>query len=218
MSRIAWSVVAGAALVTASLLSGCNIIGAAYVVAVGPEKAPAKFTLPPEKRVLVFVDDRTSVMGRRTLRLAMAEQATKDLLANAGVKAVIEAKAGFDAAAGESASQPLDIVTLGKNAKADLVIYVTMDGFTLSRDAQTFTPLAAMRVKVLDVNAAEPRVWPADPAGYGTQTRVESTAREIPGNAAGIAAAEESLARCAGTAVAELFYSHESQRGSSAAK
>lgn len=207
--RPVWGVVAIGTLTLGAIAGGCNYIGAAYVLAHGPAKAPAAFELPKDRSVVVFVDDRGNMMGRRSLRQVLAESVTNSLMQKGEFTNVISSKAALDAASGESASAPLDIVTLGKNARADLVIYVTMDEFVLTRDGQTITPYASMRVKVLDVTKPDPRLFPKDAAGHKASTSLQLTPSQLPPGVAGRAAAEETLAAKAGNVVAELFYEHE---------
>jgi hypothetical protein len=44
------------------LVAGCNYAVPAMWIAQGPPKKPAEFTLPKDKKLVVFVDDRKSVV------------------------------------------------------------------------------------------------------------------------------------------------------------
>lgn len=198
--------------VACATLGACNILGPALYFAHGPEKAPAQFTLPKERPVVVFVDDRANYLPRRSLRLIIASQAGDHLLKAGAVKLLIEPRAAVTASTSEQPGQPLDIVTLGKSVQADVVVYAIVDGFRLSPDGQTFAPAASVRVKVIDVHDPNARVWPAKPEGETVAVQPMESVKDVPRSPAALAAAEERLAAEVGRNIAELFYEHEARR------
>lgn len=191
----------------------CNIIGPALYVAHGPDKVKALFELPKERTVVVFVDDRQSYLPRRTLRQIIADQSTHDLLGAKVVEKMIEPRGVLAASTADQPGFPTDIVTLGKSVGADLVIYVTVDGFSLSPDRQSYNPSARVRVKVVDGVNEKGRVWPDDLRGYPLDVIMGERAGAMPDSPATIIAAEDRLGAEVGRRVAELFYSHEPNVG-----
>lgn len=194
------------------LCAGCNVVGPAVMLAHGPEKTPAQFQLPEGRPVVVFIDDRSSYLPRRSLRQVIATEAGDRLLNHGGVKALIEPRAALAAVTAEQPGVPMDIVTLGKSVQAEIVVYATVTAFTISPDRASYLPSAQLRVKVIDVNHPKARIWPDDPAGHTLTVQPDVTAKELPRSPAALSAAEERLGVEVGRRLAELFYSHETYR------
>lgn len=198
-------------LAAAPWLGGCNIVAPAYYLVHGPEKTKAVHTLDAKKTTVVFIDDRQNRIPRRALRIAIGEEAEKQLLKERAVQDVVSTQSAMAAAGRDTNSGPAPIVDVGRNIKADVVIYATVDGFALSQDGATFRPEAVARVKVIDV-ASEKRVWPADDVGYVVSTVMAARPGYTPTSTGEIYKAEEELARALGTDIARLFFTHEAQR------
>jgi hypothetical protein len=192
----------------APFLAGCNIVAPAYYLIHGPEKTKKLYPLDEEKTTVVFIDDRQNRVPRRALRVAIGQEAEKTLLSQKVVKDMISAESALNAAGSDRHAHPASVSEIGADLKADIVIYATMDQFTLSTVGQSFAPLVSMRVMVIDV-AADQRLWPADEAGYPLAVRPVLTAREMPTSLAGRFQVEDELARQAGVELAQLFYNHE---------
>lgn len=192
----------------AALLPGCNVVGAAFYVVHGPEKVKKEFELEKERATVVFVDDLNSTLPRRALRQTLADQVQGELLAKKALVDMIDARSALNAAVREKPDEPMRIVDLGRAVQADVVIYVSVDAFTLSEDGQSFAPAAALRVMVTDVRA-DKRVWPADPMGRELLVRMPLSPGEMPRTQSALVEAENRLAQYAGSAVAQLFYTVE---------
>jgi len=201
-----------AALPFVAILSvpGCNIVGPAYVLIHGPEKAQALHTLEKGRPTIVFVDDRASVLPRRSTRLGIAEAAQEALLAEGALVDVIDARNALATAARETPGDPMDIAAIGRGVQAEVVIYVAVDAFELSADGQSFLPSARARVKVLDVTKTEgARLWPAEREGHPIVLQLPVRTGELPRTPAEVAAAEAGLAQQLGVAVGRLFFDYE---------
>jgi hypothetical protein len=179
---------------TAVALPGCNILGAAIVLVQGPPTTPAMHKLDKDRPTVVFVDDRANVLGRRTLRQSIAQSAQEALIKEADLKNVIDARASLATVVGETAAEPLDIVSIGKRVGAEIVIYAVVDTFTLSQDGQTFVPQATFRVKVLDVTKEQPRIWPTEREGKAITAETTQRQGVRPTNATEVLKAEQTLA------------------------
>jgi hypothetical protein len=189
-------------------LTGCNIVGAAYYIIHGPEKVPKQFDLPPDRPTIVFVDDRANRLPRRSLRQTIADTAQKTLLDSRTLTNVIDSRAALAVAAQDRYGEPKPITEIGRAVQAELVIYVTIDEFTLSPDGQSFAPSVSMRVKVIDV-IADKRMWPTDKEGFGMTTRTPAKPGYAPSSQAQLAQDEDGAARRAGTAIAQCFIKHQ---------
>jgi predicted pyridoxine 5'-phosphate oxidase superfamily flavin-nucleotide-binding protein len=198
----------GIALTTA----GCNIVGpAAYFIA-GPEKTPARYTLPIDRPTVIFIDDRKSIIPRRTLRNSVADTAQTRLLNERVVKDMIAAQSAIQAAGRDGPDGPLPASEIGRRVGADIIIVASVDSFRLTPDGSTYRPEAQMRVRVIDCKA-ESRLWPADDIGHQVITTLRTTARSTPTTTSEQFKAEEELAQAAGEELARLFYKHEREKG-----
>ncbi len=203
-----------AACACLTLMPGCNIVAPIGVLLHGPEKVPRQFTLPQERSLVVFVDDRLSRLPRRPLRSTMADQITTNLLENKVSTTIIESRAAEAAVQREKPTEPMSVTEIGRSVKADVVLHVMVDGFTLSPDGVTFSPQGKVFVRVTDT-AADVRLWPAEdpnlppskrPKGYEVVVAPRIPSSKPPASSGEIAQAEIDLAKIIGTAVAELFY------------
>lgn len=196
-------------LAAAALTSaGCNIVAPIFYLVHGPEKVKKVYTLDEKKTAVVFVDDRQSKIPRRALRVAIGEQAEKTLLREKVVKDMVMSQSALLAAGQDKQGKPISIAEIGQAVKADIVIYVAVDQFTLTQDGQSFDPFAQLRVKVIDV-AADKRLWPEDAKGYPLPIKVDAKQGMLPTTTAARYQAEDELAKEVGLQLAGLFYSHE---------
>lgn len=203
-----------AALAAAGLvLAGCNIVGPAFYFIHGPEKTKAAYTLDKQRSTVVFVDDQNSVLPRRNLRMEIAASATQTIQEEKLVDDMIDSRGAILAATRDRDSEPMSVVAVGRAVKAEVVIYAIVDRFSLSTDGVSYSPVAAVRVKIVDA-ANDTRLWPNDtyPDGFPLNVTMFEKARDRPNSAAQIAQAEVELAKETGVAIAELFFSHEVKR------
>ncbi len=209
-NRLVMILVVGLAAI--SLLPGCNIIGAGIYLVEGPATIDAKFTLPEARPTIVFVDDRANRLPRRALRQSIAETAQNTLLKKGKVTDAIDTRAVLAAAARETAAEPMDMVSLAKAAQAEILIYVTVDSFTLSPDGSTYLPQASLRVKVLDVLKEEPRLWPEEYEGFPMTVTMSERTGELPTTPAALLRSQDAFAAVVGESVAELFFEHPAKK------
>lgn len=195
---------------TAALLAmaGCNIVAPAYYIIHGPEKVAAQHELDPERPTVVFIDDRGNRLPRRAMRQTIGEAAQQALLNEKAVVDVIDTRGAMAASSQDRAGQAMSIVDIGKAVKADVVIYATVDAFTMSSDGQSYSPVASLRVKVIDV-VADKRVWPAEKEGYPLTLTFPPRTSDVPKNAAELRVAEEEVGELVGLGLAQLFYKYE---------
>jgi hypothetical protein len=189
------------------MLGACNIVGPLFVLAHGPEKAPAEYKLDREKKTVVFVDDRTNLVSRRSTRLKISAAAELQLAGQGVVKEVIRSQAIVSAASQDSHAEPKSIAELGIAVGADVVIYATVDFFGLSPDGATFQPTAQFRVKVIDTLTGE-RLWPESREGHPLLVQMNVRTEQYPQSSGELLEREAVLAEWSGERLAELFYEH----------
>lgn len=193
----------------AGVMTGCNIVGPAMILAKGPPSQAARHELNGERPTVVLIDDRLPRLGRRQLRNIIAESCQRTLLEQNILKSVIDYRAAFTIADRESPGQPLDIVTIARTVGAEIVVFATVDEFFLTPDGETMAPNGLVRVKVLDTTKESPRVWPAESEGFPLKISFNQRATPLPRTPSDIMIAENKFADQVGRAIAKLFFTHE---------
>jgi len=196
-------------LLATAALAGCNIVAPAYYVLKGPPKTAAVFDLDENRPTVVFVDDRASVLPRRSLREQIGQEAESTLLERKIIKKdqMISTLSALRTAAGERYGDAMSIGEIGNAIGAEVVIYITMDTFTISRDGVSLSPLVEARVKVIDV-ASQSRLFPPSADGFPVRIEPQTGTGQVPTSRAGRNSTENALARSLGVEVAQLFYKH----------
>lgn len=197
-----------AAAALGTIPSGCNIVAPAYFIIHGPEKVPALYELEPDRPTVIFVDDRANRLPRRSMRQTIGEAAQDALLKQKALTNVIDTRGAIAASSQDRAGQTLSIVDIGKAVGAEVVVYATVDSFTLSTDGQSYSPAATLRVKVIDV-VADSRVWPEDKEGHALALTFPTRTQDVPRTAAEIRKFEDETARLVGASLAQIFYKYE---------
>jgi hypothetical protein len=178
----------------------------------GPEKVKKLYTLDKSRPTVVFVDDRANRVPRRAIRLVLAKEAERVILKEKLVLDMISADSAMLAAGNDRYDKPMPISEIGRAVHADVLIYATVDRFTLSPDGETYAPEIVLRVKVIDATN-DARLWPDDEHGYQMSVKLPSKTATLPTSTAGRYQAEDELAKRAGWELAGLFYNHEPVHG-----
>ncbi len=192
-------------------LSACNILGPAIYFAHGPLMIEAQYEIPPERSVVIFVDDRENVLRDRSMRAAISRAAEQALLEGGAVpKGEIISSDGIAAVtAADRWGRPQGIAQVGEAVGADLVIYATIDSFGISADGTSLAPFGSMRVKVVDASDRQ-RLWPSEEQPWGqVATAVPRRDGTLPESGAARSAEEFNLAKRMGNDLAKLFVRHE---------
>lgn len=208
---------AAAATVALAMPAGCNILGPIFVAFSPPPTIKAEYQLDPKRPTVIFIDDRSNRLPRRVYRQVIAEEAQRVLLDEKSVESLIDFKAAVAATNADRSGEPMPIVEIGRAAKADVIIYVTIDAFTLSPDGQSYSPSAAVRAKVVDA-VDEKRLWPEDPAGFPLALKPIEKNDYKPRSNADVLKAETELAKRTGTAIGQLFAKHYEQESAAEGK
>ena len=189
--------------------SGCDYVAAGMYVIQGPPKIERQYELNQTRKTVVFVDDRAGAMPRKTLRRLIGQGAEETLLAEKALlpELVIPSAAAVAAVTQETRNEPMTVVEVGRAVGADVVVYVSVEKFTLSRDGAANQPFAVAYVKIFDAQSNS-RLWPEDASGRPVMYSAAASA-QLPTTLGEQAKAEEALARRLGVEVARLFFSYE---------
>ncbi len=166
MVRSALTAVLLAALAFAS--GGCAAIGWAVAAFAPPERVRAEYKPPRDKAYLVLVDDVMTPAGFETVQSDLASQ-LNDRLEQEGIafRTVDQADVMRLASTTGDFSR-LSVSEIGERLGADVVVYVHVNKFDVSRYAgsTTWNGEIESTVRVVDVHEAR-RLWPDDrPAGF----------------------------------------------------
>ncbi|MEM1329620.1 MAG: hypothetical protein AAGG07_03570 [Planctomycetota bacterium] len=194
-----------------ALMAGCNIVTPVFFAVYGPPRTQPQHELVAERATVVFVDDRSNEIARRSLRVRIAEGVQQQLLERGVLEDMIDTRATFQIASNESLNDPQPISRIGYELGASAIIYLTIDRFVLSEDNATIAPVCEARLKVLDLDNRS-REWPASPAGYPVTVRLPRPAGYAPSTNADLARLEDQLADLMALGVAQVFYEHESSQ------
>ncbi len=191
-------------------LSSCNyLVPAAYIVE-GPPSIDAQYTLPDRKTV-VFVDDRSNILSRTQLRAVIGDKVATDLMKKGLVTETIASRDAIAIARkDETVDKPIPISEIGQRVGADTIIYVQMKDFSLSDPGGVARPSATATVKVIDVTGRS-RLYPApsELTGQPVSTDMREVSNDLYQSTSGRRQIEDSLAAEIGSEVAKLFYKHE---------
>lgn len=189
-------------------VSGCNIVGPAFLLVHGPEKIPQVYDLPKERPTVIFLDDRAGHITRAPTRDRVTAAAEAALLKADAVERLLDSRAAAAFVANEPRGDLKSISEVGRAVNAEVVVYVTPELFTMSADGQTFAPTARLRVKVIDA-VADTRLWPEEREGYVFDVTAATRQGTAPTDAADLREAEDRFADLIGLRLAQLFYKHE---------
>ena len=160
----------------------------------------------------MFVDDPSSKVATRRLRLAIGEAAQEQIIRKNLIDdgLVIDARSALAATTRDREGNPLSIAEIGRAVEADQVIYVLVTDFTASPVSDQTKPYAGLRVKVIDADSAD-RLWPIeDDAGFPLRVTLPTDASAIGATTrSDTLRVQRALAERSGLAIAQLFYTVE---------
>lgn len=201
-----------AAALVGGALVGCNILAPAVFLIEGPPKVEAAYRdLDPNRPTAIFIDDRKNHVPKRSLRMRMGQVAEQDMMQR-GI--VLEANmissrdTARVAASKDSFNEPIAVVDLGREVGAEVVIWVVIDEWTLSRDGGSLSPTVRGRVKIVDAKSNE-RIWPEIADGWPLAAEVPVRPQELGTSRSDNDRYNEELAVYAGRELARLFYTYE---------
>jgi hypothetical protein len=192
-------------------MSSCNLVaGVSYAFTPDPSQ-DAEYVLP-DRRTVVFVDDRRNVMHPTRLRRVIAERVTRDLLSNEILTIVVSPRDVMRvSAANDRHNEPLSVAQLGRAVDASVIIYIEMGAFGLTSDGRTANPRASCTVRVIDVEQKS-RLFPTDEVAHPIFTNLERIDPHRIESGGEIRKLAEELAEKLGDSIAKVFYTHNTGR------
>ncbi len=145
---------------------GCQLPFAILAKLFPEEKVQPRFVLPSDRTILVFPDDIKCPLVYPPAKRTLAEKVDKLLIAHSLAAETIPYDKLIDLRNAEPKFNLMSIPRIGRRLGADLVIYVSIEEFSLKDnpvDALWRGKLVA-RVKVVDV--LKGRIWPDESAGF----------------------------------------------------
>lgn len=196
--------------VSVSILGGCNIIAPAMFLVHGRGQIQPVVELDPYRPTVIFIDDRASVLPRRSLRLAIGQEADSTLLEKKVVMqgSLISSTATVRLAADERYGEPRPVSELARAVGAEVVIYAECVGWSLSRDGLSTSPIALLNIKIIDATN-QMHIWPPDGTSLPLRVELPRRAAPLPTTRVERQALEQALATTIGKKLARLFYQHE---------
>jgi hypothetical protein len=201
----------GGLIALVSLSAGCNIVAPASYIISGPPSVEAQHTLADVPTV-IYIDDRSNQVNPVSLRRVIAETAGEDLMEKKLLTTTISPQDAMNIAArNDRNKQIMSIEEIGKAVGAKQVIYVEMLQFSDTPDGFTPRPLAACRVRVVDVENRQ-RVFPGPDVrdtSHPMQVMTREVDPELYRTRSGRLQVFQALALETGHEIGKLFYKHE---------
>lgn len=193
-------------------LAGCSYVAAAAYIIEGPPTVDAVAELDSSRQTVILIDDRGNgdrmFIPRKALQRQIGRVAEGILIDKGVIDAehMIRSADAQRVAATESSTSPMSIVDIGRAVGAEVVVYVDVKGFAITRDGSTVAPAAGMQVKIFDaVNNSQ--LWPDAGEHYELPTQLPRRPREVADlDRNDLREIEEALAVYMGQRIAQMFY------------
>ncbi len=207
-----------ALLVLAAGLSGCGqLMGYMGHVLAGPETVEARYEIPSDARLLVFVDDIKNPLSypevKRRIGRRVGEHLTHE--DHRVVKEIVPQRDLIALVAGDPEFYTLSIAEVGNKVGADIVLYVHIDRFQLREDPASPIWKGRLEASALLVDVHEgmqrgqPRLWPTDRLeGQPVEPPATTPSEQDPSPRYGIELTNRLCDQMADR-IAKLFYDHE---------
>ena len=157
---------------------GYNLLAPASYVIDGTGTAPAEHVLE-QRKTLVFVDDQTNVLPRTVLRSNLATTISADLQARELIPSYVNpSDAMAMVRSKERSGKRMSMEAIAREAGVTQMIFIEMEGFSLTAETWVPRPNATCLVKVLDFDHGM-RVYPKDAIGELGGRRVPPAANEL---------------------------------------
>lgn len=210
MKPFAQKILATICLLSLFALSACNIFGPIALALAPPPSKEAATELDTSLTHVFYVDDRASLMPKRSLRGVIGRTAEERLIGREILKPdmVVPSMRAMRLVESESSDSPLSIADIGRNVGAQIVVYLTIDRWSLTRDGSSPAPTARGRVKIIDALENE-RIFPEQKTGHPVTVRMPTRPGRVPNDRVERGQLERELAVAIGRELARVFYEHE---------
>lgn len=130
------------------------------------EKVPPRFTLPANKTIMVFPDDIKCPLIYPTIKRVLVEKADKLLIKHSLASKTIPYDKLIDLRNAEPEFNLMSIPKIGRRLGADLVIYVSIEEFSLKDNSVDTLWRGRLVGKVKVVDVLKGRIWPDESTGF----------------------------------------------------
>jgi hypothetical protein len=199
----------------ASCLAACNIVAPIYYLLEGPPRTPAAYELA-DLPTVVFVDDRNGIIPRNSdsIRRRIGDIASTELMRNNVLTVTIRPQDALALAKQyDRHKEAIAIDAIGDGVGAQQVIYAEIVMFKESVDGVTPRPIAACRLKVLDVQQRV-RLFPdefSEQPSHMVEVTMPPVSAELYRSRDTLVQIYEMLAIETGNQIAKVFYEHETK-------
>ena len=193
-------------------LTGCPVVAYLVNAFAPPETIPPKFEIEKGKVILVFVDDFQKPVSYEPIKesltnklnaLLVDHDVAADVISYDDLEDLIHTRRDFNR---------LSIPDIGRELKADVVLYVSITRFSLKENDLSPLWQGKMEVMVKVCDATKGILWPKDRADGYPVAAADTRPSESLSETYGIQVAESLATRMAKT-IALQFYEHEKTRG-----
>ena len=193
--------------------SGCNIIGPAAYIIQGPGTIDAAYELP-NKPTVVFVDDRTNLLPRTSMRAELGSNVTDVLVDKGIITEYVNPREAINFVRNrERGDNAMSIAAIGRGLGVDQVVFLRIDSFALAPASGMPQPEATVAVKVIDLELGERMFPPGGPEAltdvYSLQSTLSDASPELYRSPSGIRELETMLIARMSIDVSKLFFEHE---------
>lgn len=173
-----------------------------------PEEIPAKYEFEESAVVLVLVEDPRHLSDQTSLKVRLTEFLNQELEDRGLVERVVPYQQLMHLAAATVDFHTLSVAEVGEKLKADVVLHVEIESFSLKDDPNSpfWNGKLTTRVKVVSVK--EGRLWPKDlPEGYAPP-RVDTGSVSGEGSLRFEEHLVKTISEEMGNNIMKLFYKH----------
>ena len=156
----------GLAVTAILAFTGCQLIFALAEKLFPKEKVPPSFVLPANRTVLVFPDDIKCPLVYPPAKRTLAEKADKLLIEHSMAAKTIPYDKLIDLRNAEPEFNLMSIPKIGRRLGADLVIYVSIEEFSLKDNPIDTLWRGRLTGKVKVVDVLKGRIWPDESSGF----------------------------------------------------
>ncbi|GAB4549869.1 MAG: hypothetical protein Tsb0013_11390 [Phycisphaerales bacterium] len=160
-----------------------------------------------------MVDDLNTILPRASLRDRIGRSAERVMLDQKVIREgnLISSASIRRAVSGDTNEARTSIVDAGRAVRAEVVVHVSVIGWTLTSTPGEVSPEAVISVKILDTLGNQ-RLWPEGEGAYATRVELPVRADRQVGSNAERRQVEDALADRIGQTIAKLFYTSERER------
>ncbi len=198
-------------LITMIACGGCAAISFTVAAFAPPQTQLAAFELPKDKVVLVFIDDLENPVDYETLKHDLTKGINQRLIKSTDVKKTVRYEDLFRLIASRPDFNKLGVNQVAKQLKADIVVYVSIDSFSLreSSNINLWHGKLAATVRVVDSRGKQ--LWPTDLSNGLKIPDVVMPQQVNNSPTYGVTLCNE-MAEIMADRIAKLFYSHSLPR------